>query len=76
MSDWSPHSFSRKWLAAGAVLYAALVVYGLLIVQEVLLFAVFPGLLFGSVYFLWRFLRAIETIADGVQRIARQMEGE
>jgi hypothetical protein len=76
MSDWSPHSFPRQWLAGGAVLYVALVAYGLLVVQEILLFAVFPPLLFGSIYFAWRLLRAIEAVADGVQRIARQMERE
>ena len=76
MSDWSPPSIPREWLAGIAVLYAVLLAYSLVVVQEVLLFGLFPGMALASLYLLWRFLVAVEAIADALQRIAHEREKE
>lgn len=75
MSGWSPPSVPRNWLLIAAVLYALVLAYSLLIVQEVLV-ALFLGVLVASLYLLWRVLRAFEAIADAQQRRAAAAERE
>jgi membrane protein implicated in regulation of membrane protease activity len=74
MSNWSPPSVPRNWLVVIGAGYALLVAYSLLVVQQVLLGVVVPAVLFVSVYLTWRFLAAVEAIADALQRIAEQRE--
>lgn len=76
MSGWSPPEISREWLVGVGVVYIALLGYSLVVVQQVLLLGLFPGLLLVSLYLLWRFLVAVEAIADALQRIAHQREQE
>ena len=76
MSDWSPPSIPREWLAVVTVLYLLVLGYSLVVAQEVLVLGLFPGMALVSLYLLWRFLVAIEAIADALQRIARQREEE
>jgi hypothetical protein len=75
MSDWSPPSVSRTWLAVAVVLYALLVAYGVVIAGQLLL-TVFPGLFALGLYLLWRFIVAVEAIADAQQRLADARERE
>jgi hypothetical protein len=75
MANWSPPSVPRTWLVVAAVLYVLLLAYSVLVLGQLLL-GVLPGLLFVGLYVLWRFLTAIEAIADAQQRIARQREQE
>lgn len=76
MSDWSPRTLPRSWVLAIGVVYACLFAYGLIIVGQVVLFGVVPLFLVGGGYFLWRFLTAVEAIADALQRLSRQREQE
>jgi hypothetical protein len=64
----------REWLVGIAVGYLLLVAYMLVIVGQVLL-AVLPGVVLVSTYLVWRFIRAVEAIADALQRIADDREG-
>jgi hypothetical protein len=75
MANWSPPSLPRKWLAAAAALYVLLLAYSVLVLGQLLL-GVLPGLLFVSLYVLWRFLAAVEAIADAQQRLADRRERE
>lgn len=74
MSEWSPPAIPRILVVIIGVLYIALFGYGLFIAGQVILFGILPGMLLISIYFLWRFLTAVEAIADALQRIARQRE--
>ena len=74
MSDWSPPSVPRHWLIGIGVLYVLLAVYSVLVVQQILLGVVVPGMVIVSVYITGRFLVAVEAIADALQRIADQRE--
>jgi len=74
MSGWSPPRVPREWLVGIAVGYLLLVAYMLVIVGQVLL-AVLPGVVLVSTYLVWRFIRAVEAIADALQRIADDREG-
>jgi len=75
MANWSPPSVPQRWLAAAAVLSVLVFVYAVLIVGQLLL-GLLPTLLLGVVYVLWRFLAAVEAIADAQQRLADQRERE
>lgn len=75
MSHWSPPSLPRPWLAATGVLYALVLAYSLLVIQQLLVGVLF-GLVPVSLYLLWRFLAAVEAIADALQRIAAAFEHE
>lgn len=75
MSGWSPPSVPRNWLVVALALYAVVLAYAVVIVQRFLL-AALVGALVASSYFLWRFLRAFEAIADAQQRMASAQEGE
>lgn len=47
--------------------------YSLLIAQQLLL-GVLPRIVLSVFYFVWRFLVAVETIADALQQLAHQRE--
>jgi hypothetical protein len=74
MSEWSPPSVPRQWVVGIGLVYAVVAVYSLLVIQQILLGVVIPAVLIVSSYLLWRFLVAVEAIADALQRIARQRE--
>jgi hypothetical protein len=46
------------------------------LVRGSLLFGLIPGVLLAFVYLGWRMMATLEAIADGLQRIAEQMERE
>ena len=73
MSSWSPPSIPRTWIVGVGLLYVLIVGYSVVVAQEIL-FGVWIGLLFGSLFLLWRFVAAVEGIADALQRISRQRE--
>jgi hypothetical protein len=79
MNDRSPKSFREALatpLGAGLALLSLLVLaYSLLIVQQVLLGLLFV-LLIGGAYVAYRFYRALDAIADGLQRLAAVRERE
>jgi fatty acid desaturase len=75
MANWSPPSVPRRWLAAAAAFSLLVFVYAVLILGQFLL-GVLPTLLLGVLYVLWRFLAAVEAIADAQQRLADQRERE
>ena len=75
MSGWSPPSVPRPWLIGIALLYVPVLGYTIL-VQGSILLGLLPGLVLLAAYVLWRFLVALEAIADGVHRIADQRERE
>jgi len=74
MSEWSPPSVPRQWGVGIRLVYALVAVYSLMVIQQFLLGVVIPAVLIVSSYLLWRFLVAVEAIADALQRIARQRE--
>ncbi|WP_136716280.1 hypothetical protein [Halorientalis salina] len=73
MPGYSPPSIPRSWLAGIGLVFALLFGYSLLVVQTPLL-VLFPAVLAGLLYVGWRFLVAIEAIADAQQRLARHRE--
>jgi preprotein translocase subunit SecF len=73
MAGWSPPSVSRQVATVIALLYAAFLVYMLVVVQQLLL-ALFVGVALGTVYFAYRLLLAFEAIADAQQRLAAARE--
>ena len=54
------------------VLYGLLVVY--LFITQYITTIVWLGILLGALYLSWRFVAAVEAIADALQRIAYQQE--
>ena len=75
MPGWSPPSVPRTALVTAAVLYAVVLVY-LVLIRGTILLGLFPGVVAVVLYVVWRFLVALEAIADGVHRIADQHERE
>jgi hypothetical protein len=69
MSDWSPPTLSRGQLAGIVVTLLAAAAYSLVIAQQLLLVVV-PAAALLAVYLTWRFIVAVEAIADALQRIA------
>lgn len=69
MSDWSPPTLSSGQLAGIIVAFLAVTAYSLVIVQQLLLVVV-PAAALVAVYLTWRFIVAVEAIADALQRIA------
>jgi len=69
MSEWSPPTLSRGQLAGIIVALLAVSAYSLVIVQQLLLVVV-PAAAILAVYLTWRFIVAVEAIADALQRIA------
>jgi hypothetical protein len=76
MSEWSPPSVPRELVFVVLLGYVLLASYGLVIVGQLLLFGVLPGILLVTVYFFWKVLALVEAIADALQRIANQLEQE
>ncbi len=74
MSGWSPPSLSRRTVAAIATGYVLIAAYSLVITAQLLLGVILPGVVLLGSYLLWRFLRAVEAIADALQRIADARE--
>jgi hypothetical protein len=74
MSGWSPPSPSRRTVAAIATGYVLIAAYSLVITAQLLLGVILPGVVLLGSYLLWRFLRAVEAIADALQRIADARE--
>jgi len=75
MSEWTPRQLSRPWLVGIGVGYVLVLAYAVVIAQQIL-FGIWIGVLCMAVYLGWRFLVAVEAIADALQRIARQREGD
>jgi len=75
MSDWSPPTLSRGQLAGITVGLLAVAAYSLVIAQQLLL-VVFPAAALIAVYLAWRFVVAVEAIADALQRLATQKADE
>ena len=73
MSEWSPPTVRRSWLVVFGIGYLLVLAYTVVIAQGILL-GILIGVLCGALYLGWRFLAAIEAIADAHQRIARQQE--
>ena len=69
MSDWSPPTLSRGQLAGIVVGFLAVSAYSLVIAGQILL-VVGPAAAVVAGYLAWRFIRAVEAIADALQRIA------
>jgi len=69
MSDWSPPTLSRGQLAGIVVGFLAVSAYSLVIAGQILL-VVGPAAAVVAGYLTWRFIRAVEAIADALQRIA------
>ena len=76
MSGWSPPSLSRRTVAAIATVYVLIAAYSLVIAAQLLLGVILPGVVVLGSYLLWRFLRAVEAIADALQRIADAQESD
>lgn len=74
MNGWSPPSLSRRTVAAIATGYVLIAAYSLVIVGQLLFGVILPGVVLLGSYLLWRFLRAVEAIADALQRIADARE--
>jgi len=75
MSSWSPPSVSRSFLLGTCIVYILVVSYAVIIAQEVV-FGFWFGLLLVFLYFAYRFVAAVEAIADALQRIAYQRDSE
>lgn len=73
MADYSPPSLSHEWFVGIVLLYVLLLAYLALVVQQLLL-GIIPGIAIGFFYLMWRFLVAVEAIADALQRLAQQRE--
>lgn len=74
MRSWSPPSLPRGLLSVIAGGYLFVAAYAVVIAQQLLLGVVVPGVVLLGSYLLWRFLRAVEAIADALQRIADAYE--
>lgn len=75
MSEWSRPQLSRPVIIGVSVCYLLVLAYAVIIAGQVL-FGVLIGAVFGMIYLGWRLLVAVETIADALQRLARQREIE
>ena len=75
MVEQSRSPLSHPWLIAICICYLPVLAYTVVIVGQILL-GVLIGAVLGGVYLGWRFLVAVEAIADALQRIADQREGD
>ena len=69
MTGWSPPTLSRGQLAGIIVGLLAVAAYSVVIVGQLFL-VVLPAAAVVVVYLIWRFVRAVEAIADAQQRRA------
>ena len=69
MPGWSPPTLSRGQLAGIIVGLLAVAAYSVVIIGQLLL-VVIPAVAVVVVYLIWRFVRAVEAIADAQQRRA------
>lgn len=69
MTGWSPPTLSRGQIAGIIVGLLAVAAYSVVIVGQLLL-VVLPAAAVVVVYLIWRFVRAVEAIADAQQRRA------
>lgn len=75
MSEWTPRQPSQLAVIGLSICYLLVLAYSVIIAGQLLL-GVLIGAVFGVVYLGWRFLVAVEAIADALQRLARQREQE
>ena len=75
MSEWTRPQLSRPVITGLSICYLLVLAYSVIIAGQILL-GLLIGAVFGVVYLGWRFLVAVEAIADALQRIARQQELE
>lgn len=75
MSERSPPTLSRGQLAGIVVGLLAVAAYSLVIAQQLLL-VIFPAVAVVVVYLAWRFVVAVEAIADALQRLAAHKPDE
>ncbi|WP_280536387.1 hypothetical protein [Halopenitus sp. POP-27] len=73
MTSQSPTSLPRSWTAAVIILGTLILGYSVIIAGQILL-GVIPILLLVLLYLLWRFVVAVEAIADAQQRLAARRE--
>ena len=73
MSDRSPPPNSQRWLPVIALLSVLIIGYALIIAGQILL-GLLPVLGLVLLYLVWRFVLAIEAIADAHQRLAAHRE--
>jgi hypothetical protein len=73
MPGWSPPSPSNRTVALVSGLLLVVLLYALLVAQNVLL-GLLPVFAVGAGYIAWRLLTAIEAIADALQRLAAARE--
>ncbi|SEH59840.1 hypothetical protein SAMN05192561_11117 [Halopenitus malekzadehii] len=73
MTSQSPPSLPRSWTAAVIILGTLILGYSVIIAGQILL-GVIPVLLLVLLYLLWRFVVAVESIADAQQRLAARRE--
>ncbi|MFB6178808.1 MAG: hypothetical protein ABEI77_03675 [Halorientalis sp.] len=73
MGGYSPPTVPPMWFRGSVLLFVVLLGFALLVTQTPLL-VVIPVLLVVGLYLSWRFLLAIEAIADALQRMAQQRE--
>ena len=78
MSEYARPSVPRGWLVGIAVLYVVVLGYSLVLAQSLLIPVSFGAVILtvAVAWFAWRFLTAVESIADSLQRIAREREVE
>lgn len=56
----SPPTVPRKWKIGVGFLYAVIVTYSVVVMQQVVLGVVLPAFVIALVYFLWRVIRVFE----------------
>lgn len=73
MTQWSAET-RKGWLIGVVGVTVVWLLAALFAVQEFFILGIYPIMLLGGGYFLWRFLVAFEAIADAQQRMARELE--
>ncbi|QHS15832.1 hypothetical protein GWK26_00980 [haloarchaeon 3A1-DGR] len=73
MSDRSPPPNAKRWLPVIALLSVLIIGYALIIAGQILL-GLIPVLGLVLLYLVWRFVVAVEEIADAHQRLAAHRE--
>lgn len=73
MPGWSPPTLSKKQITGIVLVIVTSIAYSVAIASQLLL-ALGPTILILLLYLLWRFIRAVEAIADASQRVADAKE--